>query len=126
MKAKSLALIDMLNYLDSNIYIGFIFFLCALLQSGVLVKRINPVTDAANILMIGDVVLKIDGIDVANDGTVPYRVDERISASFLVSQKYCGDFCKLDVLRNNKQARHYFSCQICAEFCICTCMMTLK
>ena len=31
-----------------------------------------------------------DGVEIANDGTVPFRTGERISFNYLVSGKYMG------------------------------------
>ena len=39
------------------------------------------------------------GVDVACDGTVPFRSGERISFSYLVSRKYTGETAQLRVLR---------------------------
>lgn len=32
-----------------------------------------------------------DGVDIGSDGTVPFRSGERISFTYLISQKYTGD-----------------------------------
>eukprot|EP00298_Acanthocystis_sp_HF-20_P014018 c20602_g1_i2.p1 GENE.c20602_g1_i2~~c20602_g1_i2.p1 ORF type:complete len:619 (+),score=230.11 c20602_g1_i2:112-1968(+) len=72
-------------------------------HTGILVKRITPVSHAFEVLKVNDVILAIDGIKVANDGTVPYRTDERIGASFLISQKFCGDSCAFHILRDGKE-----------------------
>jgi hypothetical protein len=45
----------------------------------------------------GDVLLSFDGHQVACDGTVPFRVGERIAFSHLVSQKFAGDTAELRV-----------------------------
>lgn len=36
----------------------------------------------------GDVLMKFDGVPVANEGTVPFQAGERIAFTFLASQKY--------------------------------------
>lgn len=38
-------------------------------MTGVLVSRINPLSDAYNILKKDDILLKFDGVPIANDGT---------------------------------------------------------
>lgn len=51
----------------------------------------------------GDVILSFDGIPIANDGTVPFRLGERISFGYLVSQKYTGETAKLRVSRKGEE-----------------------
>ncbi|KAK9842610.1 hypothetical protein WJX84_004330 [Apatococcus fuscideae] len=69
-------------------------------QKGVLVRSVAPLADAARVLKPGDVIMKFDGVQVASDGTVPFRTGERIAFNFLVSQKYTGEAAILDVLRD--------------------------
>ena len=42
-------------------------------QKGVLVRAVAPLADAARVLKPGDVIMKFDGVQVASDGTVPFR-----------------------------------------------------
>ena len=35
--------------------------------------------------------MSFEGTDIANDGTVPFRSGERISFSYLISQKYTDE-----------------------------------
>lgn len=44
-----------------------------------------------------------DGVDVANDGTVPFRRGERIAFSYLVSQRYTGETARLTILREGRE-----------------------
>jgi S1-C subfamily serine protease len=37
-------------------------------QSGVLVSRVLPLSNAAQVLLPDDVLLSVDGVDIANDG----------------------------------------------------------
>ena len=69
-------------------------------QSGILIRNVSPTSSSQGVLKPGDVVLEFEGIEVANDGTVPFRTDERISFTYLVAQKYVGDNANLTVLRN--------------------------
>lgn len=39
----------------------------------------------------GDVVMKVDGIKVANDGSIPFRSGERVSLRYYMSQLFPGD-----------------------------------
>lgn len=42
-------------------------------RKGVLVRQIMPIADAAKKLNPDDIIMKFDGIQVASDGTVPFR-----------------------------------------------------
>ena len=42
-------------------------------QKGVLVRMVLPLCDAARHLHPDDVIMRFDGVQVANDGTVPFR-----------------------------------------------------
>ncbi|KAJ7542645.1 hypothetical protein O6H91_09G004900 [Diphasiastrum complanatum] len=50
----------------------------------------------------GDVILRFDGIPVANEGTVPFRSAERIDFHFLVTQKFSGESAEVEILRDGK------------------------
>ncbi|XP_066371534.1 protease Do-like 9 [Miscanthus floridulus] len=71
-------------------------------QKGVRIRRIEPTAPESGCLQPSDIVLSFDGIDIANDGTVPFRHGERIGFSYLVSQKYTGEKARVKVLRNSK------------------------
>lgn len=71
-------------------------------QKGVRIRRIEPTAPESQVLKPSDVILSFDGINIANDGTVPFRHGERIGFSYLVSQKYTGDRAVVKVLRNSK------------------------
>ncbi|CAN6360081.1 unnamed protein product [Urochloa humidicola] len=72
-------------------------------MTGVLVSRINPLSDAHKILKKDDILLEFDGIPIANDGTVPFRNRERITFDHLVSMKKPGETAVLKVLRDGKE-----------------------
>ncbi len=69
-------------------------------EKGVLVRRVEPTADAAGKLLKGDVLLSFDGHAVACDGTVPFRVGERIGFGHLVSNKFAGESAQLRVWRD--------------------------
>lgn len=60
-------------------------------QKGVLIRRVEPTSPASQALQKGDVLLSFDGVNIASDGTVPFRSGERISFSYLISLKFTGD-----------------------------------
>uniref|UniRef100_A0A7N0R8U0 Protease Do-like 10, mitochondrial n=1 Tax=Kalanchoe fedtschenkoi TaxID=63787 RepID=A0A7N0R8U0_KALFE len=72
-------------------------------KTGVLVSRINPLSDAYNILKKDDIILEFDDVPIANDGTVPFRNRERITFDHLVSMKKPNEKAKLKVLRDGQE-----------------------
>ncbi|KAL5703473.1 Protease Do-like 10 [Ranunculus cassubicifolius] len=68
--------------------------------TGVLVSKINPLSEAHKILKKDDIILAFDGVQIANDGTVPFRNRERITFDHLVSMKKPNDTAQLRVLRD--------------------------
>ncbi|KAL1333996.1 hypothetical protein AAHE18_11G144300 [Arachis hypogaea] len=71
-------------------------------QKGVRIRRVDPTAPESKVLKASDVILSFDGVDIANDGTVPFRHGERIGFSYLISQKYTGDNAVIKVLRNSE------------------------
>ncbi|KAL4395361.1 protease Do-like 2, chloroplastic isoform X1 [Arachis hypogaea] len=74
---------------------------CLKVQSneGVLVRRVEPTSDANNVLKEGDVIVSFDDVRVGCEGTVPFRSNERIAFHFLISQKFAGDTAELGIIR---------------------------
>ncbi|KNA11238.1 hypothetical protein SOVF_137050 [Spinacia oleracea] len=72
-------------------------------MTGVLVSKINPISEAHKILKRDDVILAFDGVAIANDGTVPFRNRERITFDHLVSMKKPNEEAELKVLRDGKE-----------------------
>ncbi|KAK1605284.1 hypothetical protein QYE76_028957 [Lolium multiflorum] len=71
-------------------------------QKGVRIRRIEPTASESGCMQPSDIILSFDGIDIANDGTVPFRHGERIGFSYLVSQKYTGEKAHVKLLRDSK------------------------
>lgn len=55
-----------------------------------LIRRVEPTAPLHAVAKQYDILLSFDGVDIANDGTVPFRSGERISFSYLVSQVKSG------------------------------------
>ncbi len=72
-------------------------------QSGVMVTRVAFNSSAWGALQPGDVVMAIDGQEVANDGTIPFTGGERIMFSYILISKFPGDPVKLDILRAGQE-----------------------
>eukprot|EP00877_Chromochloris_zofingiensis_P004183 jgi/Chrzof1/13766/Cz08g11120.t1 len=72
-------------------------------QKGVLIRRIEPTAAVHGVLEQYDILMSFDGINIANDGTVPFRSGERISFSYLVSQKYTNEEASLKLLHDGQE-----------------------
>eukprot|EP00798_Chlamydomonas_sp_ICE-L_P005850 gene5850-6136_t len=57
----------------------------------ILIRKLNPTSDASSVLQVNDVLMKFEDVDISNDGTVPFRTGERIAFSYLISNMYIGD-----------------------------------
>ncbi|KAL6978438.1 Protease Do-like 2, chloroplastic [Sarracenia purpurea var. burkii] len=68
-------------------------------NEGVLVRRVEPTSDASNVLKEGDVIVSFDGVHVGCEGTVPFRSTERIAFRYLISKKFAGDVAELGIIR---------------------------
>jgi hypothetical protein len=68
-------------------------------QSGILVRKVYPGSPAEGLILPGDVLLSINGYDVANDGTVCFRDEERTSYLFAVQEKQIGESVLVRILR---------------------------
>ncbi|KAJ1442534.1 Peptidase S1C [Sesbania bispinosa] len=71
--------------------------------TGVLVSKINPLSDAYKVLKKDDIILSFDGVPIANDGTVPFRNRERITFDHLVSMKQPNEKAIVRVLRDGQE-----------------------
>ena len=72
-------------------------------QSGVLVLTVEHGGSADGHIQIGDVIMKIDGHRVANNGTVQYRGKLRTRYDVVLGDHFVGDTLKLTVLREGRQ-----------------------
>ena len=63
------------------------------------VRRLEPVSAAPQSLARDDVLLSFDGVEIANDGTVEFRNDQRMSFHYLVSEKFTGETARITFLR---------------------------
>lgn len=72
-------------------------------MSGLLVANVDVVGDAHQKVLKDDVLLAVEGVPLANDGTVPFRRRERIHFEYLLMQKFKDDICKLTVWRDGKE-----------------------
>lgn len=71
-------------------------------QKGVLIIEVKPNYPEYEILKPDDIILSIDGVNISNDGTVPFTWGQRIPFSYLLTKKYTGGTVDLKVLRNSE------------------------
>jgi len=72
-------------------------------RSGGLVISVLPGTPAQGRIFPGDVILSLDGRNVADDGTVEFRSGERTSANYCTQQHQLGEEMRLKILRHGKE-----------------------
>ncbi|KAG5514752.1 hypothetical protein RHGRI_035968 [Rhododendron griersonianum] len=68
-------------------------------EQGVLITEVGPNYPESVILKPNDVILSIDGININNDGTVPFLSGRRIEFGYLIGKKYVGDKIVIKVRR---------------------------
>jgi S1-C subfamily serine protease len=72
-------------------------------HNGVLVTGILIDSPVRDIIKIDDVILSIENVNVANDGSVEIRKGERTSMNYVIQQKYINDKISITVLRNGRE-----------------------
>jgi len=77
-------------------------------QDGVLVSKVVRGGSSEGLLLEGDVIIALDDVPVAGDGTVELRKDERTSCELIVQKHQVGEKLKVEFIRNGKPQR----CQI--------------
>ena len=73
-------------------------------ETGVIVKTVAASSPAAGLLRPGDVLTEVDGLDVADDGTVEFRARERTDLLYGIDRHQVGETVTLRFLRDG--ARH--------------------
>jgi len=71
-------------------------------QSGILITKIAPLFMGEGLFDLNDIILSIDGYDVANDGSIGFRDGERINLDYAVDQKQVNDVISIRVLRQGQ------------------------
>ncbi|XP_056854551.1 putative protease Do-like 11, mitochondrial, partial [Raphanus sativus] len=67
-------------------------------MTGILINKINLWSGAYGVLKKNDIILAIDGVPVADDATVPFWENERISFNYLILIKKPGETSLIKVL----------------------------
>ncbi|GFR42650.1 hypothetical protein Agub_g3587 [Astrephomene gubernaculifera] len=71
--------------------------------SGVMVVKTDPLSGAHGTLLRNDVVLEVDGVAVADDGTVEFREDERLEFAHIIRAKHIGEDVHFKLLRDGQE-----------------------
>jgi len=74
-------------------------------MTGLIINRVDPLGGGIGIVEKDDVLLEIDGTPIADDCTVQFRDDERISFKHLLLNKFVGDPTTLTLLRAGEVIR---------------------
>lgn len=86
-------------------------------HTGVLLNKIYPGSPATGILRPGDIVLSVDGMDVANDGTIRFRENERTFFGYLIQNKFMGETAEFEILREGKVVKEKIKLTIPTNLC---------
>lgn len=69
-------------------------------QTGILVNKVYPLSDAMSVLKKDDVILSIAGSPIGNDGTIPFRDGgERVSFRYAILTKFEAETVSMQILR---------------------------
>lgn len=71
-------------------------------STGVIVRYLLPKSSAKGIIQIEDILLAIDGHDIADDGTVEFRPMERTSFGYYVDLHQVGENVNFTILRHGQ------------------------
>ncbi len=72
-------------------------------ETGMRVQQVVRGASADGVLEVGDVLLSLDGLQVFNDGRVPFREDSKIAIGYVLTSRQVGDQVKARVLRGGKR-----------------------
>jgi hypothetical protein len=71
-------------------------------HKGIMIRSVEPTSCSHGVLQTGDVLLEFDGVEIACDGTIPFRKGERIAFGHLIAQKFVGDKAQVKILRDGE------------------------
>ena len=72
-------------------------------ETGVIVRYLLPHASAKNIIQLNDILLAIDGHNIADDGTVEFRPMERTSFGYFVDLHQMNEEVHFTILRHGKK-----------------------
>ena len=71
-------------------------------QTGVLVSRVAYGSSSWGIIKPDDVILAVDDVTIANDGTIPFGPRDRIDMTYLLIRRHLGETMRLTILREGR------------------------
>ena len=71
-------------------------------HNGILVVAVAPGSPAEGKVEAGDVILNVDGYNVADDGTIEFRPRERTSVAYCIQLHQINETVRLQILRKGK------------------------
>ena len=74
-------------------------------ENGALVTRVLPGSPAEGLLHSEDVILSLEGQDVAYDGTIEFRKGQRTYFGYILQKRQLGDVVDFDIKRNGKDIK---------------------
>ncbi|MEK7434257.1 MAG: trypsin-like peptidase domain-containing protein [Cyanobacteriota bacterium] len=72
-------------------------------KGGILINKINYGSPAYGKIRKNDVLLKIDGQEIASDGTIEFNNDDRLWFTYLISAKQTNDKMEVELIRDGKK-----------------------
>jgi hypothetical protein len=69
-------------------------------RRGLLVVGVSPLMPVATTMRVGDVVVRLDGLGLAEDGTVEAMEGLRLPWEYCITAKTCGEVVELELLRD--------------------------
>lgn len=79
------------------------YYKMELAETGMLITGVIPGSPSYGILTPGDILLAIDNYQVANDGTVEFRTNERTWLSYVVQKYHLGEELQVEILRSEER-----------------------
>jgi S1-C subfamily serine protease len=78
-------------------------------RNGVLISNVRKNSSADGFLKKGDVILEVDGIDIAGDNTIKLKGNGRISSNYLIRSHQIGENLDVKILRDKKEMQVSFT-----------------
>lgn len=72
-------------------------------KHGILILCVDPLESCATALQRNDILLSMDGVPIADDGTIFFRRGERLLFTYIPSTKFVGETCAVGVWRDGKE-----------------------
>jgi hypothetical protein len=72
-------------------------------RDGVLITNVRRNSSADGFLQKGDVMLEVDGVDIAGDNTIKLKGNGRSSSNYLIRSHQIGEMLDMKILRDKKE-----------------------